>query len=380
MGALAVLKKLLGIPVDLANENTQAGKRDVEATNYQSTIPTTLSQTPSYPKSNEKQATKTNPPDPKSLLNKEKSPQPTKSIKRTKTAPDSPIFKTTLQIGNLIHQERANLTYRPGILNKTFIHIKGIGAQKERHLWESGILTHEDALNSNALTTQRNCLRNSKQDLENQNWQPFYDGMTSKDHWRLFGDLIANTAYVDIETTGLGSSNDIITTAVVHSLQSTHTFVNGMNLDHLPSYLDQFDLIVTYNGKTFDVPFIERFFGTSIRHPHIDLRYILSSMGFKGGLKSCERQLKLPNRNGMEDIDGYTAVLLWNDYRKTGDPKSLETLLAYNFEDSVRLEWLMIEAYNQKVSDLPIETESLIKPSLPTNPFKAHSSIIRRLV
>ena len=59
----------------------------------------------------------------------------------------------------------------------------------------------------------------------------------------------------------------------------------------------------------------------------------------------------------MEEIDGYTAVLLWNYYCRTKDPNSLETLLAYNYEDSVRLEWLMIEAYNQKVSGLPFYSE-----------------------
>ena len=61
----------------------------------------------------------------------------------------------------------------------------------------------------------------------------------------------------------------------------------------------------------------------------IDLRYILYSLGFKGGLKSIEHQLGT-DRADLRDIDGYFAVLLWNEYVRTGDQKALDTLLAYN--------------------------------------------------
>ena len=152
-----------------------------------------------------------------------------------------------------------------------------------------------------------------------------------------------------------------------------------MNLDGLPSFLSRFNLIVTYNGKCFDIPFIERYFGATVTTPHIDLRYVLAGMGYKGGLKSCERQLNLPIRKGMEEIDGYTAVLLWDYFCRTKDQRSLETLLAYNYEDSVRLEWLMIEAYNQKVSELPFDSIKLQKPSLPLNPYTSHSAVLRRI-
>ena len=293
---------------------------------------------------------------------------------------ESRDLKATMMVGEFFHHERSDIQHGDGVLRNTFIHLKGIGQQKEAALWENGILTHEDALDKNILATRRNCLRNSIQDLESRNFYPFYEGMSSKDHWRLFGDLVDETAYVDIETTGLGSSTDIITTTVVHSLRNTRVFVNGINLDDLPSHLNKFKLIVTYNGKSFDIPFIERFFRTKIAAPHIDLRYVLSGLGYKGGLKSCEQQLRLPNRDGMEEIDGFTAVLLWNYYCKTRDPKSLETLLAYNYEDSVRLESLMIEAYNQKISGLPFNTNSLHKPGLPSNPYRSHTDVLRMIL
>jgi uncharacterized protein YprB with RNaseH-like and TPR domain len=48
-----------------------------------------------------------------------------------------------------------------------------------------------------------------------------------------------------------------------------------------------------YNGKTFDVPFIEKYFGIRMNHAHIDLRYVLKSLGYAGGLKRCEKALGL---------------------------------------------------------------------------------------
>ena len=59
----------------------------------------------------------------------------------------------------------------------------------------------------------------------------------------------------------------------------------------------EYSTVVTYNGKSFDVPFIERFFRIKMHHMHIDLMYVLRSLGYKGGLKSCERQLGLERKN-----------------------------------------------------------------------------------
>src|SRR5947199_8147 len=92
----------------------------------------------------------------------------------------------------------------------------------------------------------------------------------------------------------------------------------------------------------------------SARHPapgnqaHIDLRYPLRSLGYTGGLKGCERQLGVA-RPGLEDVDGYLAVLLWDEYRRRKNERALETLLAYNAHDTVNLAALMVHAYNGKV-------------------------------
>jgi uncharacterized protein YprB with RNaseH-like and TPR domain len=99
-------------------------------------------------------------------------------------------------------------------------------------------------------------------------------------------------------------------------------------------------MIVTYNGKSFDIPFIESFFNIRLNHAQIDLRYVIHSLGYRGGLKGVERQLG-PYRGDLRDVDRFFAVLLWDEFLKTGDQKVLDTLLAHNVQDTITLENLM---------------------------------------
>lgn len=136
---------------------------------------------------------------------------------------------------------------------------------------------------------------------------------------------------------------------------------------------------MTYNGKGFDIPVIERHFRTKLQHAHIDLRFILARLGFKGGLKGCEKQLGI-DRGALEGVDGYFAVLLWRDFMDNNNEKALETLLAYNIEDTVNLERLLIEAYNRNVSLTPFGSTLLVAPPAPPAiPFRPDMSTVELL-
>lgn len=114
-------------------------------------------------------------------------------------------------------------------------------------------------------------------------------------------------------------------------------------------------------------------------HVHIDLRYVLASLGYRGALKGCERMLGI-DRGDLEGIDGYFAVLLWDDFKRKGNQKALDTLLAYNTLDVVNLETLMVAAYNGKLTDTPfLLTHELPIPSSPETPFKADQETIERI-
>jgi len=114
-------------------------------------------------------------------------------------------------------------------------------------------------------------------------------------------------------------------------------------------------------------------------HTHIDLRYVLRSVGFSGGLKGCKIQAGI-DRGELAGLDGYDAVLLWNDYERTGNQKALETLLAYNSQDIISLEALMVLAYNLKLKDTPFSgTHQLPAPEVPEISFKGDPETIERI-
>ena len=86
------------------------------------------------------------------------------------------------------------------------------------------------------------------------------------------------------------------------------------------------------------------------------------------------------DRGDLSDIDGFFAVLLWDEYQKTGDPKALETLLAYNVQDTITLENLMVTAYNLKLKETPFYDNLLIEdPTPPVNPFGADLATVDKI-
>jgi uncharacterized protein YprB with RNaseH-like and TPR domain len=271
------------------------------------------------------------------------------------------------------------------MLKNTFCHIPGVSLAAERQLWSSGIRSWEAAIEAGRgrLPIKRAGslparIRDSFERLEQNDPNHFADLLQASQHWRLFPDFRRAVAYLDIETTGLGHG-DSITTIVVYDGQSIFHYVQGENLDDFKRDIARYSLLITYNGKCFDVPFIERRFNIEINQAHIDLRYVLKNLGYAGGLKACERQLGL-DRKDLADVDGWFAVLLWDDFKRKKNPKALETLLAYNTCDVVNLETLMVMAYNLNLASTPFRATHLLAPPAPPEaPFKADRETINRL-
>jgi uncharacterized protein YprB with RNaseH-like and TPR domain len=271
------------------------------------------------------------------------------------------------------------------MLKNTFCHIPGISPAAEQRLWSAGIDCWDAALKAEGLVLPRRTpaalsqyLSESLAHLANSNPQHFALSLPANQHWRLFPEFRHTIAYLDIETTGLGYGHTI-TTIVLYDGQRIRHYVQGDNLHAFTYDIRQYRTVVTYNGKAFDVPFIERFFRIKMPQAHIDLMYVLRSLGYTGGLKSCERQLGLA-RKELADVDGFFAVLLWREFRRTKDHRALETLLAYNATDAVHLEALMVKAYNLKLHETPFRTSHQIAaPDVPAIPFTADQETIHRL-
>jgi uncharacterized protein YprB with RNaseH-like and TPR domain len=272
------------------------------------------------------------------------------------------------------------------MLQNTFIHIQGIGPITEQRLWESGLNdwdTFSDDI-SIPLSVSRKYLLNegieeSKRHLYQDNPVYFSKCLPSNQSWRFFPEFRNSTIYLDIETTGLDRHYNDITTIALYDGHEIKTYVQGQNLDDFIEEIYKYKVIVTYNGKSFDIPFIEHYFNIRLDHAQIDLRYVLYSLGFRGGLKGVERQLDM-DRGDLKDIDGFFAVLLWDEYQRTCDQKALETLLAYNIQDTVTLENLMVTAYNIKLRQTPFyETHLIEEPTPPVNPYIADLATVDRI-
>jgi len=272
------------------------------------------------------------------------------------------------------------------MLRNTFCHIPHVGTLTERRLWSAGIRDW-DAFRAAAgppLSPARTRLvarhlEESASHLENENPAYFYERLAAKEHWRLFGEFRRSAAYLDIETTGLGGPGDHVTTIALYDGRSVHTYVHGRNLDDFADDVRNCRLLVTYNGKQFDLPFLRNFLGPRLTQAHIDLRFVLAALGYRGGLKGCEKKLGL-SRGGLEGVDGFFAVLLWRDYKERRNAAALETLLAYNVEDVVNLETLMVLAYNMKLRETPFAaTHALSIPPRPHVPFRPDRETIERI-
>jgi uncharacterized protein YprB with RNaseH-like and TPR domain len=271
------------------------------------------------------------------------------------------------------------------MITNTFCHIPGIGTRIEQQLWDLGVCSWGDfgsfapgrlPMGRERIRRARHYLDQSLARLQDNDPRYFAGLLPSDQHWRLFRDFRGGVAYLDIETTGMGTPGDYITTIALYDGRTIRWYVHGRNLEQFEDDIRAYRVIVTYNGKCFDIPFIRNTMRVPMDHVHIDLRYVLASQGYRGGLKGCERQLGI-HRHELDGVDGFFAVLLWDDYRRNRNRKALETLLAYNILDVVNLEALMVMSYNMKLAQTPFgRTHALLAPSPPQSPFSPDRATI----
>ena len=272
------------------------------------------------------------------------------------------------------------------MLRHTFCHVPGIGIKAEERLWASGVVSWEAVpsagknLGSRRHDQLTRHMAESQRHLTDKNPTFFAATMPASQHWRLYPEFRDSVAYVDIETTGLGGPGDHITTIALYDGRTIRHYVHGQNLADFARDIRDYRILVTYNGKCFDLPMLRAAFGLALDQAHIDLRYVLASLGYKGGLKACERRLGL-DRGDLADVDGFFATLLWRDYRSRGNAQALETLLAYNIRDVTNLESLLVQAYNLSISTLPFGPSlTMPLPAQPSEPFRAHAPTVDRLL
>ena len=238
------------------------------------------------------------------------------------------------------------------MLENTFIHIQGIGPKTEKKLWEQGILTWRHFLNCKRIIFSKDrdvfICKELEMSFDHRNDIAFFKDRLSAAHvWRLYDDFKDKAVYLDIETSGRYQGMDEITVIGLYDGHEINTFIDGFNLNDFEIAIDRYDLVVTFNGGNFDLPFIERRFPCITLPPvHIDLRFFLRGLGYKGGLKSIEKQFGITRTPEIDGMNGYDAVLLWKAYQ-WGDTAALDRLIKYNTADIVNLKTIMESGYDQ---------------------------------
>jgi uncharacterized protein YprB with RNaseH-like and TPR domain len=255
------------------------------------------------------------------------------------------------------------------MLQQTFIHIPGIGKLTELDLWEHGIRSWDDAdrfekrfgaVGGRLQKKLDEYIPRSREAIRRKDAAFFERLSTMGEAWRVFPEFVDQCVYLDIETTGLSSVFDTITTVGLYDGRKYKVFVEGDNLQELPAHLSGYSVVVTFNGAGFDLRFLRLAFPNLALPPiHIDLRWITRKLGMTGGLKSVEAELGIKRPDGVEDLSGYDMTVLWAKYLR-GEKSALEQLIQYNTEDVVHLKAIMEIAYHR----LSKQTANFLKHSI----------------
>src|SRR3989304_4132956 len=133
------------------------------------------------------------------------------------------------------------------MLRNTFLHIPGVGPKTERNIWTGGIHSWDDLLREGSAHFSpmkrdiiNQCLEDSLSQLATGNPKPFAETIPANQHWRLFPEFRESTAYLDIETTGLDSWRNEITTIALYDGNSIFTYVQGQNLDEFKEDIQRY--------------------------------------------------------------------------------------------------------------------------------------------
>src|SRR5215212_5770824 len=161
------------------------------------------------------------------------------------------------------------------MLTNTFCHLPGVGPRTEQALWRAGVTGWDAVLRPAGALPRAVRPGWAAQLAESARYHaardPAYFGgrLRADQQWRLYGDFRDACAFLDIETTGMGPFAEV-TTVALYDGRSLRTYVNGHNLADFPRDVRDYRLLVTYNGKCFDVPVLERYFGVPLPQAHID--------------------------------------------------------------------------------------------------------------
>ena len=234
------------------------------------------------------------------------------------------------------------------MIRRSFVFLPSIGRATEKRIWSKGATTWSEFLSANCIAGFSKKRKDeldariieAKDYLNGRRAEYFCGLLPSTEQWRLFDELRKGTAYLDIESDGVGPGHVVTMVGILHQGQMT-TLVRNQDLTQVAirDALEGVKMLVTFNGSSFDLPMIEHEFPFSVpRVPHYDLRHVCPKAGYHGGLKSVEQQIGISRPQELEYVTGEQAVYLWHLWNRKGNRNALNLLTRYNAEDVKNLE------------------------------------------
>lgn len=250
------------------------------------------------------------------------------------------------------------------MIQQTFQILDRIAENKEKSLWHKGIDSWQTFIakdNIKGISKTKKSYFNrqlikARHALYQFNSSYFIDKIPTTETWRLYGFFKTDAVFLDIETEGVGKNSDITVVGLFDGIE-TKTMIKGVNLDYkiLKQELSKYKLIITFNGSSFDLPFIKKRYDILPQAPHIDTMHCCARLGLRGGLKCIEKSFGIERNKIIEKFAGGDVLTLWRMYKATGDNYYLDLLVEYNEEDVINLKKIMNYCYDNLKEQLKNE-------------------------
>ncbi len=238
----------------------------------------------------------------------------------------------------------------PDIIQENLQLLYGVGPVTERQLKDGGYQCLQDLLEhprwagtaetAMACIQQRDIRMMRRMGASDQHILPFFRQ----------DDIV----FLDIETTGLWSTQPLFLVGLLFKegdrLRSRLLLARRLHeekplLAHLIQELNQFGVVVSYNGKRFDIPYIEartvahRLFYRS-PHEQVDLLYH-ARRKFRDVLPDCRLvtiESQVLGHERLDDVPGHLIPETYYRYVRTQDGSLLEGIIRHNLDDLLAME------------------------------------------